>query len=338
MIIVDDIEYTYEQLSQINVNEIESLSILKDASTTAIYGIKGANGVLIVKTRRGALGIPKVNVRVETGMQSPTKKPVFLDAYNTASLVNEALNNDGLQPRFTQADLDLYKSGTDPYGHPNVNWYDVVFKPFSLQANTNVDISGGTDNVRYFISAGAFTQNGNLHDFTDPRNEGVKNNYFYNRYNFRSNLDIQATKSLKIRLDVTGRFGQINQPLFYPFFGSSVSGIVQEIYDFSIITPYAAPVLNPNGSYAYAYGPNLSNEPTINARLATMGYTRTSRTDFNTLLGITERLDFITKGLTFEARLAYASTSDITRTLQRDEVPPAYHYDPVDGSIHYQQA
>jgi TonB-linked SusC/RagA family outer membrane protein len=259
LIIVDDIEYTYEQLSQINVNEIESISILKDASTTAIYGIKGANGVLIVKTRRGSLGAPKVNARFETGMQSPTRVPKFLNAYQTASLVNEALANDGLQPRFTQEDLDLYKSGEDPYGHPDVNWYDVVFKPFALQANTNVDISGGTDNVKYFISAGALTQNGNLHDFTDPRNEGVKNNYFFHRYNFRSNLDIQATKSLKIRLDVTGRFGQINQPLFYPYFGAGVSGIMQEIYDFSIITPYAAPVMNPNGSYAYAYGPNLSN-------------------------------------------------------------------------------
>lgn len=332
LIIVDDIEYTYEQLSQINVNEIESLSILKDASTTAIYGIKGANGVLIVKTRRGALGVPKVNARVATAIQSPTKTPTFLNAYKTASLVNEALLNDGLQPRFTQNDLDLFQSGADPYGHPDVNWYDVVFKNNSKQLDANVDISGGTDNVKYFISAGAFKQTGNLNDFTDPRNEGVKNNYFFNRFNFRSNLDIQATKSLKIRLDVTGRFGQINQPLFYPYFGAGVSGIMQEIYDFSIITPYAAPVLNPNGSYAFAYGPNLSNEPTINSRLATMGYTRTSRTDFNTLLGITEKLDFITKGLTFEARLAYASSSDITRTQQRDEVPPAYHYDPETGT------
>lgn len=332
LIIVDDIEYTYDQLAQINVNEIESISILKDASTTAVYGIKGANGVLIVKTRRGASGVPKVNARIEYGTQSPTRVPTFLDAAQTATLVNEALINDGLQPRFTQGDIDLFKSGKDPYGHPNVNWYDVVFKSHASQVNGNVDISGGTDNVKYFISAGAFNQNGNLNDFTDPRNEGVKNNYFYHRYNFRSNLDIQATKSLKIRLDVTGRFGQINQPLFYPFFGANVSGIMQEIYDFSIITPYAAPVLNPDGSYAYAYGPNLTNEPTINSRLATMGYTRTSRTDFNTLLGITERLDFITKGLSFEARLAYSSTSDITRTLQRDEVPPAYHYDPADGS------
>ncbi len=333
LIIVDDIEYTYEQLSQINVNEIESISILKDASTTAIYGIKGANGVLIVKTRRGVSGTPQVNVRVEVGKQSPTKQPEFLNSFQTATLVNEALANDGLQPQFAQQDLDLFQSHADPYGHPDVNWYNVVFKPYSLQANTNVDISGGTENVRYFISAGAFTQNGNLNNFSDPRNQGVNNEYFFHRYNFRSNLDIQATRSLKFRLDVTGRFGQINQPVFYPALsGVGVSGIIQEIYDFHIITPYAAPVLNPNGSYAYAFGPNLSNEPTINARLATMGYSRTSRTDYNVLFGITEKMDYITKGLSFEARIAYASTSDIVRLLSRSDFPPAYHYNPADSS------
>ena len=325
LIIVDDIEYTYEQLSQINVNEIESISILKDASTTAVYGIKGANGVLIVRTRRGATGTPQVNVRVEAGANSPTKVPKFLDAYQSASLVNEALNNDGLQPQFSQYQLDRYKAQDQPYLYPNVDWYEEVFKKGSLQANTNVDISGGTESVKYFISAGAFTQNGNLQNFSDPRNQGVDNNYFYHRYNFRSNLDIQATNTLKLRLDVSGRFGQINEPLFYP--NTTANSIMSEIYNYQIITPYAAPVLNPNGSYAYAYGPNLSNVPTLNARLATLGYTRNSRTDFNVLFDVAQRLDVVTKGLSIEVRVAYAGTNDITRTQSRSKTPPAYHYD-----------
>ncbi|MFT4153391.1 SusC/RagA family TonB-linked outer membrane protein [Parafilimonas sp.] len=325
LIIVDDIEYTYEQLSQINVNEIESISILKDASTTAVYGIKGANGVLIVKTRRGASGAPQVNVRVESGYNSPTKVPQFLNAYQSASLVNEALSNDGLQPQFSQSELAHYKTHDAPYVYPDVNWYDVVFKSGSLQANTNVDISGGSDNVKYFISAGAFTQNGNLHNFSDPRNQGVYNNYFYHRYNFRSNLDIQATKTTKLRLDVSGRFGQINEPLFYA--NTTATSIMSEIYNYGIITPYAAPVLNPDGSYAYAFGPNLTNVPTINARLATMGYTRNSRTDFNVLFDVNQRFDFITKGLSAFVRIAYAGTNDITRTQSRTSTPPAYHYD-----------
>lgn len=325
LIIVDDIEYTYEQLSQINVNEIESISILKDASTTAVYGIKGANGVLIVKTRRGAMGAPQVNVRVEAGANSPTKVPKFLNAYQSASLVNEALNNDGLQQQFSQNDLDLYKSHADPYVHPDVNWYNTVFKDYSMQENTNIDVSGGTQNVKYFISAGAFNQSGNLHSFTDSRNEGVNNEYFYHRYNFRSNLDIQATNSLKIRLDVSGRFGQINEPLFYT--NTTANSIMSEIYNYKIMTPFSAPVLNPDGSYAYAYGANLSNVPTINARLATMGYTRNSRTDFNALFDVTQKLDVLARGLSADIRVAYAGTNDITRTLSRGNTPPAYHYD-----------
>jgi len=107
---------------------------------------------------------------------------------------------------------------------------------------------------------------------------------------------------------------------------------MQEIYDFHIIAPYAAPVLNPDGSYAYAYGPNLTNEPTINSRLATMGYFRTSRTDYNVLFGVTEKLDFITTGLSFETRIAYASTSDIARDMRRDWSPPSYHYNPANNS------
>jgi TonB-dependent SusC/RagA subfamily outer membrane receptor len=117
LIIVDDIEYTYDQLQQINVNEIETISILKDASTTAIYGIKGANGVLVVTTRRGKSGAPKINFRVEGGLQSNTKTPEFLDAYQSALLINQAEANDNIgvaDPKaltFTQADLNLFKSG-----------------------------------------------------------------------------------------------------------------------------------------------------------------------------------------------------------------------------------
>ncbi|MEO6150671.1 MAG: SusC/RagA family TonB-linked outer membrane protein, partial [Mucilaginibacter sp.] len=228
LIIVDDIEYTYAQLSQINVNEIENISILKDASTTAIYGVKGANGVLIVTTRRGTLGAPKVNLRVETGYQTPVRKPQFLGSYQTALLNNEAISNDGsgaiLQP-FTPADLEYFRTGDDPYGHPDVNWFEAIFKNNSLQQNANLDISGGTTRVKYFISGGALNQEGGLKNFSNPQSQ-VNSNYFFHRFNFRSNLDVQTTKTLNLRLDVTGRFSELNQP-----YASNVTG---EIYDFRL--------------------------------------------------------------------------------------------------------
>lgn len=321
LIVVDDIEYTYEQLSQINVNEIESISILKDASTTAIYGIKGANGVLVVTTRRGASGKPRFDVRLEGGGQAPVRTPQFLDSYHTAVLVNEAYKNDGITPQFSQADLDAFKSGNDPYGHPYVNWYKAINKPYSLQANSNLDISGGTSAVKYFISGGAFTQNGSIRNFS-TNSDGVNSNYFYKRYNVRSNLDIQATRNLSLRLDATVRFMDINQPY--------AMNVIGNIYDFSKMHPYSAPFINPNGTYAYAF--DTQNQlPTVNAQLATQGYTRNRRTDYNVLLGFTEKLDDITRGLSLIGRVAYASVEQNTLTLFRG-FPPTYHYDPRDKS------
>ncbi len=322
LIIVDDIEYSYDQLQQINVNEIESISILKDASTTAIYGIKGANGVLVVTTRRGKSGRPQVNLRLESGQQSPVKTPKFLDAYNTALLVNEAYKNDGLAPMFTAADLELFQNGQDPYGHPNINWYDAIFKQHAYQANTNIDISGGTEAVKYFISGGFLTQNGLVKDFSDPRNE-VNTNYFFRRYNVRSNFDMRASKTLTLRVDLTARFGDINQP--------HASNVVSEVYNFEKIHPYSAPMMNPNGSYAFA-ADTKDKLPTINARLANGGYNRSKRTDFNVLVGATQQLDFMTKGLSFTARVAYAGVEQYSRNLFRPENPPSFHYNPVDQS------
>src|SRR5690606_24961254 len=124
---------------------------LKDASTTAIYGIKGANGVLVVTTRRGVSGAPKVNIRLESGLQSPSNKLDFLNAYETALLVTEAYKNDGIEQLnpISPEDIEHFKNGDDPYGHPDINWYERIFKPNALQYNTNIDISGGGKAIKY---------------------------------------------------------------------------------------------------------------------------------------------------------------------------------------------
>ena len=322
LIIVDDIEYNYDQLQQINVNEIESISILKDASSTAVYGIKGANGVLVVSTRRGKGGTPKVNVRVEGGMQQPTKTPRFLDSYNSALLIREAQINDDIPQTFTQADLDHFKNNDDPYGHPNVNWYDKIFKKQSYQANTNLDISGGTDALKYFVSGGALNQNGLVRDFADPQ-ALVNTNYYFRRYNFRSNLDLRVNKTLDLRLDVTTRFSDLNQPYN--------QNAVGEVYNFKKETPFTSPYLNPNGSYSYAASTfNPEHLPTLNARLATGGYQRSRRTDFNFLFGATQKLDAITRGLSMTGRVAYSSIEQYTKQIFNEGIP-SYHYDAGTG-------
>lgn len=319
LIIVDDVEYTYEQLSQINVNEIESITILKDASTTAIYGIKGANGVLVVTTRRGEDGKPKINVRLESGMQTPVRKPKFLNSYRTALLVNEAYANDGLQPMFTDEDLEHFRTGDDPYGHPDVNWYDVIFKDVARQTNSNIDLSGGSEKLKYFVSIGYFTQNSLMRDFDSG--DQLKSDYRYRRINVRSNLDFQVTKNLSMRLDITSRFMNINEPR-----GINALG---EIYNFSEMHPYSAPVVNPDGSDAYLYD-TTGKKATLNARLANEGYNRTRRTDNNLLYNANWKMDFITKGLSSNLRFAYSTIDENARSAWRLDYP-TYHYDSESG-------
>ena len=314
LIVVDDVEYTYEQLSQINVNEIESISILKDASTTAIYGIKGANGVLVVKTRRGEEGKPKINVRLETGIQTPVRTPNFLNSYETAQLVNEAYGNDGLQPRFTEAELNHFRTGDLPYSYPNVSWYDEVFKDMASQQNFNIDVSGGSKRLKYFVSAGYFSQNGLVKDFDSG--DDLNSNYRYRRFNYRTNLDFQVTDNLQMRLDVTSRFMNINEPR-----NMNATG---EIYNFSRMHPYSAPVQNPDGSYSYLH--DTDNAPTLNARLANEGYKRTRRNDNNVLYSVNWNMDFITKGLSSNARIAYSTIDETYRSVGRSTYP-TYWYD-----------
>lgn len=322
LIIVDDVEYRSDQVSQLDVNEIESFTILKDASTTAIYGIKGANGVLVITTKRGKLGKPRINFTTESGIQTPFKKYSFLNAFQVAILRNEASRNDGIAEDFTDADLEHWRAGDDQYGHPDVDWYNVIFKNKAYQTRNNIDISGGSDRVKYFVSGGYTYQNGMLNNFSKDAGQ-PDNNYSYNRYNFRSNLDLQASKDLNLRLDVTGRIGIATEPHldFDP---------LSEIHSYQRLPPYAEPLLNPDGSYPWAKRSRSTYwKPSLIGRLALQGYDRTYRNELNILIGGTQKLNFITQGLSFKGRVSFSGDSRYGRSLSRgyDDIP-AYYYDP----------
>lgn len=335
LIIVDDIEYDYTQLSQLNVNEIESISILKDAATTSIYGLKGANGVLVVTTIRGKIGKPRINLVTEAGINKVIRMPTFLDSYTTALLRNEATINDAYGQSqsptlpFTADDLRKFKDGSDPYGHPNVNWVKALLNNTSSQARTNLDISGGNALVKYFASLGYFTQNGILKNF-QPVGDYVNTNFFYRRYNYRSNLDITPTKTLKIRFDVNGRFETINNPGGV----QEGAGLFYELSAFRYMAPYAMPLINPNGTYSYAsHAGAVSTVGAINPmyRLANGGYKRNFNNNYNLIVGADQRLDFITPGLSAKVNVSYAGNNNETRNLTRSGLP-SYKYNPLDGT------
>jgi len=334
-IFVDDIETTYEQFARLDPNEIESVTILKDASATAVFGVRGANGVVIVTTRRGKIGAPQISFRGETSLQQPNIFPKFLNAYEAALLYNQGRKNDGQAPLFSDADLAAYRDHTDPYGHPDVNWREVLFKKFSRQYRGNFDISGGTESVKYFISAGYLFQDGMVKDFGSKL--GVNNNFYNQRYNYRSNLDMRVTRTTDLRIDLSGNISTINVPQV-----GSPNGWNDVFADYGSIwtlAPWAYPVYNPNGTFGYSQwarspgtGGTVYDANNVVGRLTYLGYNRTFENNMNLLATVNQKLDFLTKGLSVKGTMSYASNYNNPNVSMSGGEFPSYIYDPVNNT------
>lgn len=340
LIIVDDIEYSPEQFAAIDANEVENISILKDAATTAIYGVKGANGVVVVTTRRGSVSAPRITYRNELSIMKPTVMPEFLNSYETAVLFNQARVNDGLPVRFTPDDLQKYKDGSDPYGHPDNNWREILFKDYSKQIKGNFDVNGGTERVKYFISAGFLFQDGMLRNY--GKEQGVNSNFYYTRYNYRSNLDIKATKTLDLRIDLYGNLGVTNTNNIGSAFG--YNDIFYDYVSFASLAPFNYPVYNPDGTFGYSKwqrdeNPNY-NQNNIVGRITHYGYNRRFNNNMNLVSNIVQKLDFLTEGLSLKGVVSYASVHDYGRSMTRDQFPSFIYnsatntYEPRDINIY----
>ena len=199
LVLIDDVESDISTLSQLSPNDIQDISVLKDAGSTAIFGLKGANGVILVTTRRGLEGKPKITFRADVGFQQPTYKNTFLDSYESLKLIKEMYINDDDRAAL-EANKDLlsdealehFRTGDSPYLYPDVDWYDLMYKKSSMMQQYNVDVQGGTDKVKYFVAIGYTNQTGLLKDISKV--EDFNNDYYLKRYNLRSNFDIQIVK------------------------------------------------------------------------------------------------------------------------------------------------
>jgi TonB-linked SusC/RagA family outer membrane protein len=278
---------TSNAFMQLVPEEIETITVLKDASATAIYGARGANGVVLVTTKTGKEGPLRISFTTKQGFNQAQYIPKFLNAYNYGVLYNEALMNDGLPARYTDADLDAYQKGNDGSGrpsvfHPDVNWYDQVLRPTAPVSSYNLTFGGGDKSVRYFVTLNAITSQGLFKKFGDMNDESANSNY--SKYNFRTNLDVNLTERLSAEFKIAGSFEQTNNPNNYTT-GSTFSLLAQ-------LPPNAFPVYNPNGSYG---GNALYANPVANL-LSTGFYTNNSRTVLSSLK-LTEQLDMLAKGL-----------------------------------------
>lgn len=318
LIIVDGVER--RSFAQLDPNNVESISVLKDASATAVYGVRGANGVIVIQTKRGRTGPIKISLNLSSGFQQPTTLLEFADSYTYAQRMNEAQLNDGIDPslvRFSDEALEAFRTNSDPIIYPNTDWVDYIMKPLAFQSNNNVNISGGTENVRFFIAAGYLRQDGLFRTFDD----GYNNNFTFDRYNFRTNLDVDVTPSTVVSLTSAGRIEQRNSPQV-----RNSDGLWRQIY-WSV--PFSGPGIVDdkwvrNGNFYITD----EKKDGLQSFYGT-GLTNSSRNVLNLDLGVKQNLDFITDGLLFQLKGAYNTyyTQTKSRSTSTAEYEPFYKVD-----------
>jgi len=293
LVLVDGIQRSFANL---DANEVESVSILKDASATAVYGVAGANGVILVTTRRGKEGPPQISLSVETSIQQPTRLPKLLNSYDFAVLKNEANANDGDPITYSADDLQKYKDGSDPYGHPDIDWLGDVLADHSSKTQYNLNIAGGNPFVKYFVNAGYLTQGGLFRSFPSEYDA----NSTFGRYNFRSNIDINLSKDMTIGLDLSGRVEDRHSP-------NNRSG---DILGSVLLrnTPNAFQMFTPDGGFA-EYGVYVNPI----AQLSHSGFRDDKTSSLQGTFRINRKFDFITQGLSGNISMAFDQSSTFRR-------------------------
>ena len=304
LILIDGFLGDYSQLVP---EEIEEISVLKDASATAVYGMRGANGVVLVTTKKGKVQPLSVNFNAQYGVQEATALPQFLNAYDYARLYNEALENDGKSPVYTQADLDLYQNGTDAIFHPNVNWYNQLLRNKAPLSNYNLNFTGGNNTVRFFTALNALTTEGLYKKFGDDYAES--SNSILNRYNFRANVDVTVTKRLSAQLNIGGSIEDKKNP--GDLLANTNFGLIDRV------APNAFPVQYPNGRF----GGNSTYSGNPLANLIGSGFSTSNETTLQSSLRLKEKLDMLTPGLDASVAVSfnnyYQGASNKRRNYQR---------------------
>lgn len=328
LIQVDGVERDF---NDIDPSEIESITVLKDASATAVFGVRGANGVILVTTKRGKEGKAKISANTSMSVIVPTDPIKLANAYEYASYYNMQKLNDGAATApFSDQILQKFKDHSDPLRFPDTDWIDYCFKDHAIQTQHNVNISGGTDRMRYFVSVGAFTQDGLFKQQSLPYDFNFK----YQRFNYRANLDFDVTKTTTISVNLGGRVDTKNTP----YSGEDNNQLFRELY---WATPFSSPGVI-NGKYLLSgtdYN-DCDNMPfTGTTGLASYygkGYMSRNSNTLNADVVLNQKLDVITKGLSFKLKGSYNSSYSVTKSRGAS----AAYYTPVmqpDGTVEYRK-
>ena len=291
MILVDGFERN--NIDDLNIEDIESFSVLKDASATAIYGSKGANGVILITTKHGKAGKININVKGEASYNTRTITPKFIDAPTYANLLNEARVTRNLAPQYQPEELALIRSGLDPDFYPNVDWSKLLLKNGAMSYRADLSMSGGGNTARYFVSL-SYVEDQGMYNTDETLRKKYDTNANYKRWNYRMNVDIDVTPTTIIKLGVSGNLNKRNSP------GLGDQYLWSELFGFNALS---SPVLYSNG-YVPAYGNNVHQmNPWVSSTRT--GYNEEWDNNIQTNVTVDQKLDFITKGLSFTGRFGY---------------------------------
>lgn len=337
LVLVDGIE---RPMSSVDISSVQSISVLKDASATAVYGVKGANGVILITTKRGQEGKAQIDVSAQMTMKVPSKLPNKLDSYDALMARNVAVEHElALSPSSWDyitplSVINKYRypaNLAEAERYPNVDWQDVLFNNYAMSYNANLNVSGGTKFVKYFVAAD-FVHEGDLYNVAD-NGRGYTSGYGYNRINVRSNLDFQLSKTTVFKVNIAGSNGAKKTPWGYT--NSSDWGVAQ-YWAGAYSTP--PDVFLPQYSDGtWGYYPNVSNVSNSAALMSLAGSMSTTTTRINTDFTLEQDLSFITKGLNARAMISwdnvFVETNRGVNDLYHDAV---YKWiDPATGVEYY---
>ena len=304
LFVVDGIE---RDIQYISAEEVESVSVLKDAAATALYGYKGANGVVLITTKRGKFNSKEIKVNLDHAINFMAHKPKFVDAQTYAKAMNEAYANDGFEnPRYTQEEVDAFGSGKYPYLYPNVNWVDETFRNHSVTNMLNASFTGGGEKFKYYALLDLQYDNGFVKN--PDTHEGYSTNNKYVKGNLRMNMDMILSKNTTMKVNLLGVLAESNAP------GSSA-----KLWDMVYSLPSAAfAVKGEDGKW----GGNSTWAGTVNpvAQSQDAGYCRNHNRGIYTDLTIRQELPAVLKGLAVQGRIAYDHFSNIYENYSKTYV------------------
>jgi TonB-linked SusC/RagA family outer membrane protein len=314
LVLIDGIE---RSLNNIDLQEVESLSVLKDAAASAVYGVRGANGVVLINTKRGRVGKPVVSISVEHAITQPVQLPEFLNSADYLSLMNDIqMQENGTYFRSPDV-IEKYRTGYDPELYPDVNWIDAITEDFASNTRTTLDVNGGTEKLRYSFILAHFNEQGIIgRDESQEWNSRLRGN----RFNMRSNVDVNVTSTTLLRFNIGGYLQNRTSP----------PQSIDNLFSYAFTTP---PYVHPT-QYSTGEIPLVHESVNAWARATQTGYEKNTQSKIESVFTVEQDIPFI-KGLKAKAIFSFDnySSTNLTRSKTPDYYLPASSRDPETGKL-----